>query len=73
MGCDNGQASDRQAAMRRPRKSSRSRARSRIARNYRLTHNVPYELWYDGQDRLVREEWVSTGHRSVLELTRVSR
>jgi len=40
--------------------------------HYRLQRDVPYELWYDGQERLVREEWTSNGHHTVLELVRVS-
>jgi Family of unknown function (DUF6134) len=39
--------------------------------HYRVMRDVPYELWYDGQERLVRQEWVSKGHRTVLELVRV--
>ncbi len=39
--------------------------------HYRVMRDVPHELWYDGQERLVRQEWVSSGHRTVLELVRV--
>lgn len=31
------------------------------------------DLWYDDAQRLVREEWVEQGHRTVVELTRVRR
>jgi Family of unknown function (DUF6134) len=39
--------------------------------HYRVMRDVAYEVWYDGEDRLVREEWVSNGHRTVLELMHV--
>jgi len=39
--------------------------------HYRVLRDVPYEMWYDGQERLVRQEWVSNGHRSVLELVQI--
>lgn len=41
--------------------------------HYRLTGKVQIDLWYDGTDRLVRQEWVEQGHKTVLELTRVRR
>lgn len=40
---------------------------------YRLTGGVQVELWYDGTERLVRQEWVEDGHKSILELVRVRR
>lgn len=40
---------------------------------YRLTGGVQVELWYDGAERLVRQEWVEDGHKSILELTRIRR
>jgi hypothetical protein len=36
--------------------------------HYRVNKDVPHDLWYDAQDRLVRDEWTSSGHRTVLEL-----
>jgi hypothetical protein len=39
--------------------------------HHRLTGGVQIDLWYDGQDRLVREEFVEDGHRTVLQLTSV--
>jgi hypothetical protein len=36
--------------------------------HYRLTGAVQVDLWYDAQERLVREETVEDGHRTVLEL-----
>jgi Domain of unknown function (DUF6134) len=38
---------------------------------YRLSGGVKMDLWYDGSDRLVRQEWVEQGHKTVVELTRV--
>jgi hypothetical protein len=31
------------------------------------------DLWYDGSDRLVRQEWMEQGHKTVVELVRVRR
>jgi hypothetical protein len=39
--------------------------------HYRVTGSTPHELWYDGQDRIVRQEWTVDGHKTVLELTRI--
>jgi hypothetical protein len=39
--------------------------------HYRVTGPTPHELWYDAQERIVRQEWVVDGHKTVLELTRV--
>jgi hypothetical protein len=41
--------------------------------HYRLSGGVQVELWYDGKDRLVREESIEDGHRTVLELTAIRR
>lgn len=41
--------------------------------HYRLSGGVQVDLWYDGQERLVRQEWVEDGHKAVLELVRVQR
>lgn len=35
---------------------------------YRLRGGVQVDLWFDAQERLVREEMVEDGHRTVLEL-----
>jgi hypothetical protein len=40
---------------------------------YRLTGSTQVDLWYDAQERLVRQEWSQDGHRVVLELTGVKR
>ncbi|MBY0525419.1 MAG: hypothetical protein K2R98_18580 [Gemmataceae bacterium] len=39
--------------------------------HWRLSGGVSVELYYDGQERLVRQEWVEDGHRSQLELARI--
>jgi hypothetical protein len=36
--------------------------------HYRLKHEFAVDLWYDGQGRLLRQEWFEDGHRVVLEL-----
>jgi hypothetical protein len=41
--------------------------------HYRLVGKTKVELWYDGSDRLVRQEWTEMGHPVVLELNRVRR
>jgi hypothetical protein len=39
------------------------------ATKYRLTGGVDVTLWYDAGGRLVRESFVDSGHRTLLELT----
>ena len=41
--------------------------------HYRVSGGVQVELWYDAADRLVRQESLEEGHRTVLELTSVRR
>jgi Domain of unknown function (DUF6134) len=41
--------------------------------HWRLTGGVAVDLWYDGSDRLVRQESIEEGHRTILELTRLLR
>jgi hypothetical protein len=41
--------------------------------HYRLAGGVQVDLWYDGNDRLVRQEWVEDNHKAVLELARVQK
>jgi len=38
---------------------------------YRLKSLVPHEIWYDGDDRMVRQEWTEDGHKTVLELVNI--
>lgn len=39
--------------------------------HYRVSGAVKVDLWYDGHDRLVRQDWVEDGHRAILELVRI--
>jgi hypothetical protein len=41
--------------------------------HYRLTGKVEHDLWYDGAKRLVRQEWIEDGHRTMVELSRLRR
>lgn len=41
--------------------------------HYRLSGKVQVDLWYDGSERLVRQEWVEQGQKTMLELIRVRR
>ena len=67
MGCDNGQ--EKLGSLHYVREDTiKVAGHEQRCAHYRVTRDVPYELWYDGEERLVREEWVSNGHRSVLEL-----
>lgn len=43
------------------------------ATRYRVSGAVKVDLWYDNSDRLVRQESVEDGHKTVLELTRLER
>ena len=39
--------------------------------HYRLRGKATVDLWYDGSDRLVRQEWTEQGQRVLLELNRL--
>lgn len=41
--------------------------------HYRVNTDNPVNVWYDASERLVRQEWVEDGHRTVLELNRIDR
>jgi hypothetical protein len=41
--------------------------------HYRVTGGVKVDLWYDQQERLVRQEALEDGHRIVLEITGIRR
>lgn len=41
--------------------------------HYRITGPNMVDAWYDGQDRLVRQEWTEKGHKVQMELTNVRR
>jgi hypothetical protein len=36
--------------------------------HYRLSHKIQVDVWYDAAERLVRQEWIEDGHRTVMEL-----
>jgi hypothetical protein len=38
---------------------------------YRLMSLCPHDIWYDSAERMVRQEWVEDGHKTVLELTKM--
>src|SRR5262245_61027785 len=40
--------------------------------HFRISGDVQVNLWYDGQQRLVRQETVESGHKTVMELTRLA-
>jgi hypothetical protein len=45
-----------------------------LCSHYRVIKaGIPYEVWYDGQERMVRKEWVADDHRTVVELLQVHR
>jgi hypothetical protein len=41
--------------------------------HYRLSGKVNVDLWYDGSERLVRQEWIEQGHKTIVELRGVRR
>jgi hypothetical protein len=41
--------------------------------HYRLTGGVHQDLWYDGTERLVRQEWVEDGKKVLLQLSSLRR
>ena len=43
------------------------------AAHYRLAGDVKVDLWYDAQERMLRQDSLEDGHRTVLELTRLRR
>jgi hypothetical protein len=40
---------------------------------YRLNGDINADLWYDDQERLVREDTIEDGHRTVIELAHIRR
>ena len=40
--------------------------------HYRIAGEVQVDLWYDKAQRLVRQEGVDSGHKTLLELTRLT-
>ena len=41
--------------------------------HYKLNTKSPVDMWYDGSERLVRQEWVEQGQKTMLELIRIRR
>ncbi|HEX7377321.1 MAG TPA: DUF6134 family protein [Pirellulales bacterium] len=41
--------------------------------HYRLSGDVHSELWFDGQNRIVRQKGLEEGHRTEVRLTRITR
>ena len=39
--------------------------------HYRLRGDVTVDVWYDGQERLIHEDYTEDGHRIVLDLIRI--
>jgi Family of unknown function (DUF6134) len=39
--------------------------------HYKLTGKVQIDLWYDGADRIARQEFVEDGHKTIVELTKI--
>jgi hypothetical protein len=39
----------------------------------KLSGNVEVDLWYDEDKRLVRQEWVEQGHKTLMELKGIRR
>jgi hypothetical protein len=37
--------------------------------HYQVLRETAHDVWYDVQERLVRHEWTSDGHHTVLEMT----
>ena len=44
-----------------------------LCNHYRISGDVAADLWYDGHNRLVRQESQEQGHKTILELTRLQR
>lgn len=40
--------------------------------HYKIAGDVEVEVWYDGDQRLVRQQTVEEGHKTLMELTRVA-
>ncbi|MBS0262042.1 MAG: hypothetical protein JSS02_08790 [Planctomycetes bacterium] len=41
--------------------------------HYKISGDVQVELWYDSTHRLVRQQGVESGHKTLLELTQISK
>jgi len=72
LGCDNGRDTTGHLQFVANEKV-RLGGQDQVCAHWRIMNGVPHDLWYDGQDRLVRHEWVTDGHRTVLEMVRLHR
>jgi hypothetical protein len=41
--------------------------------HYRVMRPVPHDIWYDSSERMVRDVWMSDGHRTEVNLTGLRR
>jgi hypothetical protein len=41
--------------------------------HYRLSGGAKADLWYDAEDRLVRQQWLEDGHKTVIDLSRIGK
>jgi hypothetical protein len=71
LGCDNGREVDGRLQYLGTERLTVA-GQEQACAHYRVTGSTPHELWYDAQERVVRQEWVVDGHKTVLELTRVA-
>jgi hypothetical protein len=47
--------------------------RAQNASHYRLLGKITVDLWFDGNSRMVRQDFVDEGHRTIIELAGVRR
>jgi hypothetical protein len=72
LGCDNGK--DIQGSLQLVGTEQISVAgQTMTCSHYRVMKDVPHDVWYDAQERLVRDVWTASGHRTVVEMTGVRR
>jgi hypothetical protein len=74
LGCDNGFVSTGEVQFIANEKITVA-GQEQVCAHYRIVKNkIAHEYWYDGQERVVRDEWLPQGsHRTVLELTNIGR
>jgi hypothetical protein len=46
--------------------------RKKACSHYKLTGDVDVDLWYDAEQRLIRQVTVESGHKTVMELVRMT-
>lgn len=73
LGCDNGRATNGRIELVGSEKVTIA-GQEQVCTHYRVVKDdVVHDVWYDRQERLAREEWLSGGHRTVFELTKIRR